>query len=80
MAFEFLRGYIENSDTKKDIKKLEKEVAKINAFTDAVAKLTDSELQAKTDEFKARLANGETLDQLLPEAYAVVRDAYPVHG
>ena len=75
MAFEFLRGYIENSDTKKDIKKLEKEVAKINAFTDAVAKLSDSELQAKTDEFKARLANGETLDQLLPEAYAVVREA-----
>ena len=75
MAFEFLRGYIENSDTKKDIKKLEKEVAKINAFTDAVAKLTDTELQAKTDEFKARLANGETLDQLLPEAYAVVREA-----
>ena len=75
MAFEFLRGYIENSDTKKDIKKLEKEVAKINAFTDAVAKLSDTELQAKTDEFKARLANGETLDQLLPEAYAVVREA-----
>jgi preprotein translocase subunit SecA len=75
VAFEFLRGYIENSDTKKDIKKLEKEVAKINAFTDAVAKLSDSELQAKTDEFKARLANGETLDQLLPEAYAVVREA-----
>ncbi|MBQ2369548.1 MAG: preprotein translocase subunit SecA [Peptococcaceae bacterium] len=66
---------MENSDTKKDIKKLEKEVAKINAFTDAVAKLSDSELQAKTDEFKARLANGETLDQLLPEAYAVVREA-----
>ena len=75
VAFEFLRGYIENSDTKKDIKKLEKEVAKINAFTDAVAKLSDTELQAKTDEFKARLANGETLDQLLPEAYAVVREA-----
>ncbi len=75
MAFEFLRGYIENSDTKKDIKKLEKEVAKINTFTDAIAKLSDAELQAKTDEFKTRLANGETLDQLLPEAYAVVREA-----
>lgn len=75
MAFEFLRGYIENSDTKKDIKKLEKEVAKINAFTDAVAKLTDEQLQAKTDEFKLRLNNGETLEQLLPEAYAVVREA-----
>ena len=44
MAFEFLRGYIENSDTKKDIKKLEKEVAKINTFTDAIAKLSDAEL------------------------------------
>ena len=75
MAFEFLRGYIENSDTKKDIKKLEKEVAKINTFTDAIAKLSDAELKAKTDEFKTRLANGETLDQLLPEAYAVVREA-----
>ncbi|MBQ3119674.1 MAG: preprotein translocase subunit SecA, partial [Peptococcaceae bacterium] len=75
VAFEFLRGYIENSDTKKDIKKLEKEVAKINTFTDAIAKLSDAELQAKTDEFKTRLANGETLDQLLPEAYAVVREA-----
>ncbi len=75
MAFEFLRGYIENSDTKKDIKKLEKEVAKINTFTDAIAKLSDTELQAKTAEFKTRLANGETLDQLLPEAYAVVREA-----
>ncbi|MBP3584909.1 MAG: preprotein translocase subunit SecA [Peptococcaceae bacterium] len=75
VAFEFLRGYIENSDTKKDIKKLEKVVAKINTFTEAIAKFSDAELQAKTDEFKTRLANGETLDQLLPEAYAVVREA-----
>ena len=75
MAFEFLRGYIENSDTKKDIKKLEKTVAKINTFTDDIAKLSDEQLQAKTVEFKNRLANGETLDDLLPEAYAVVREA-----
>ena len=75
LAFEFLRGYIENSDTKRDIKKLEKMVAKINQFTDAIAKLTDEQLQAKTAEFRGRLAKGETLDDLLPEAYAVVREA-----
>lgn len=75
MAFEFLRSYIENSDTKKDIKKLEKVVAKINGFTDAIAKLSDEQLQAKTGQFKERLAKGETLDDLLPEAYAVVREA-----
>ena len=75
MAFEFLRNFIDNNDTKKDIKKLEKQVAQINSFTDAVAKLSDEQLRAKTDEFKSRLANGETLDQILPEAYAVVREA-----
>lgn len=75
MAFEFLRGYIENSDTKKDIKKLQKVVAKINGFADAIAQLSDEQLQRKTTEFKERLAKGETLDDLLPEAYAVVREA-----
>ena len=75
MAFEFLRSYIENNDTKKDIKKLEKIVAKINGFTEAIGKLSDEQLQAKTDEFRGRLAKGETLDDLLPEAYAVVREA-----
>ncbi len=75
MAFEFLRSYIENNDTKKDIKKLEKVVSKINGFTEAIGKLSDEQLQAKTDEFKGRLAKGETLDDLLPEAYAVVREA-----
>ncbi len=75
MAFEFLRSFIENNDTKKDIKKLEKQVAQINTFTDAVAKLSDEQLRAKTDEFKSRLAKGESLDNILPEAYAVVREA-----
>ena len=75
MAFEFLRSYIENNDTKKDIKKLEKIVAKINGFTEAIGKLSDEQLQAKTDEFRGRLAKGETLDDLLPEVYAVVREA-----
>ncbi len=75
MAFEFLRSFIENNDTKKDIKKLDKYVAQINSFADSMAKLSDEALRAKTDEFKSRLAKGETLDQILPEAYAVVREA-----
>ena len=75
MAFEFLRSFIENNDTKKDIKKLDKYVAQINGFADAMSKLSDDALRAKTDEFKSRLAKGETLDQILPEAYAVVREA-----
>ena len=75
MAFEFLRSFIDQKDTKKDIKKLDKQVAQINGFTDAVAKLSDDQLRAKTDEFKSRLAGGETLNDILPEAYAVVREA-----
>ncbi|MBI3313209.1 MAG: preprotein translocase subunit SecA [Candidatus Omnitrophica bacterium] len=50
-------------------------VHQVNAFEDAVSKLTDGELRAKTEEFKKRLAGGETLDQILPEAFAVVREA-----
>ncbi len=63
------------SKNQREIKKLEKTVSKINSFEEGLKKLSDAELQAKTPEFKARLANGETLDQLLPEAYAVVREA-----
>jgi preprotein translocase subunit SecA len=47
----------------------------INAFEPKTEALTDTELRAKTDEFKARLAKGEQLDDLLPEAFAVVREA-----
>ncbi len=50
-------------------------VEKINALGDDVAKLDDAALKAKTAEFKERLAGGETLDDLLPEAFAVVREA-----
>lgn len=48
---------------------------KVNLLTDDMATLTDEELQAKTVEFKDRLQEGETLDDLLPEAFAVVREA-----
>lgn len=50
-------------------------VEKINTFESGLARLSDAELQAKTAEFRSRLAKGETLDQLLPEAFAVVREA-----
>ena len=48
---------------------------KIEALSDEYKALTDTQLQAKTPEFKERLANGETLDDLLPEAFATVREA-----
>ncbi len=57
------------------LRQLNKSVAKISAFEPALQALTDEELRAKTDAFKQRLAAGETLDDLLPEAFAVVREA-----
>ena len=57
------------------LKQYRKTVVKINALEPTVEKLADAELRAKTDEFKERYQKGETLDQLLPEAFAVVREA-----
>ncbi len=57
------------------LKKLEPIVAEINALEPALEKLADADLKAKTSEFKERLEKGETLDDLLPEAFAVVREA-----
>ncbi len=50
-------------------------VERINALEDSVSSLSDAELRAKTDEFRQRLADGASLDELLPEAFAVVREA-----
>ena len=57
------------------LKRMDKTVAKINALEPEISTLDDAGLKAKTDEFKARLAKGETLDDILPEAFAVVREA-----
>ncbi len=57
------------------LKKLSPLVEKINAFEPKMQALKDSELRKKTSEFKQRLASGETLDDILPEAFAVVREA-----
>ncbi len=61
--------------SEKEIKRIIKLVDKIESLDEAMQALSDEELRAKTDEFKNRLANGETLDDILPEAYAVVREA-----
>ena len=57
------------------MQRLKKILAKVKSFESEMAGLSDAELRKKTQEFKARLAAGETLDDLLPEAYAVVREA-----
>ncbi|WP_149195495.1 preprotein translocase subunit SecA [Luteimonas suaedae] len=57
------------------VKQLEKIAAKVNALEAQMQALSDAELQAKTPEFKQRVADGESLDKLLPEAFAVCREA-----
>jgi preprotein translocase subunit SecA len=57
------------------VKRLKRVADYVNTLSDDVEKLTDAELRAKTDEFKKRLEEGETLDELLPEAFAVAREA-----
>ncbi len=59
----------------REIKKLMPVVAKIEALEEGISKLSDDELKAKTEEFKKRYAEGETLDNMLEEAFAVVREA-----
>ncbi|AIS51706.1 protein translocase subunit SecA [Thermoanaerobacter kivui] len=63
------------SYSEREVKRLEPIADKVLSYEDQMARLTDAELRAKTDEFKNRLKNGETLDDILPEAFAVVREA-----
>ena len=59
----------------KILRELSKVVDQVNAFEPSISSLSDEALRAKTDEFKSRLSSGSTLDDLLPEAFAVVREA-----
>ena len=61
--------------SERDLKKIQHYVDSANALSADMEKLTDDQLKAKTQEFKDRLAKGETLDDLLPEAFATVREA-----
>lgn len=79
-----LKKIIEND--KKELRRLDHIAKKVESFAEQIAALSDEQLQAKTNEFRQRLKDGETLDQLLPEAFAVVREAakrvlglYPYH-
>lgn len=62
-------------DNARDIRRLQKTVDIINGIEPEINVLSDEALRAKTSEFKERLAQGETLDDLLPEAFAVAREA-----
>ena len=63
------------SYSEREVKRIEPIANKVLALDEEMGKLTDEELQAKTPEFKERLAKGETLDEILVEAFAVVREA-----
>ena len=61
--------------SEREIKRIEPIAKKVVSYDEEYAALSDTELRAKTDEFKARLKNGKTLDDILPEAFAAVREA-----
>ena len=63
------------SYSEKEVKRVMPIVEKINSLEEEISKLSDSDLKGKTAEFKERLEKGETLDDILPEAFAVVREA-----
>jgi len=71
--FKWFSNLIDSNE--KELKRLQPLVDNITSLEPDFEKLTDAELRAKTDEFKARLADGESLDEILPEAYAAVREA-----
>ncbi len=71
-------GFIDKvfgTHSERELKRIKPIVDKIESYREDMGKLSDEELRGKTAEFKERLANGETLDDLLPEAYATVREA-----
>ncbi len=70
-----LFSYLFASDNKRSLMKIEKIVKKIEDKSDYYAKMTDSELQSQTNILKERLSNGETTNDILPDAFAVVREA-----
>src|SRR5258708_7731888 len=74
LGLDFLKK-IFGSQNERTLKKLRPIVDSINAWEASILPLSDADLKAKTVEFRERLAKGETLDQLLPEAFAVVREA-----
>jgi preprotein translocase subunit SecA len=71
--FKFLSGLVDSNE--KEVKRMMPKAVRTNELEPEFQKLSDDELKAKTGEFKARFTNGESLDDLLPEAFAAVREA-----
>ena len=70
-----LINFMFNSDSRKSLRKIDKIASAVEALESKYAPMTDAELRAQTDVLKGRLANGETLDDILTDAFAVVREA-----
>ena len=70
-----LINFMFNSDSRKSLRKIDKIASEVEALESKYAPMTDAELRAQTDILKGRLANGETLDDILTDAFAVVREA-----
>src|SRR5581483_10768992 len=70
-----LLAKVVGTQNERELKRLRPIVSQVAAFESALQALSDEQLRAKTAEFKDRLSRGETLDDLLPEAFAVVREA-----
>ena len=73
--FSFLLKKFSGRHHRKYVEKCRPVVARVNEFERQYQALTDEQLRAKTDEFRARIQQGETLDQILPEAFAAVKNA-----
>jgi preprotein translocase subunit SecA len=75
MPFQTLLAKVVGTQNERELKRLRPIVEHVNAFEASIEALTDDQLRAKTAEFRQRLAQGTTIDELMPEAFAVVREA-----
>lgn len=75
MNFLDILGMVFGSKQERDIKKIRPVLEKVKSYYEQIHLLSDEDLRKKTDEFRERLRSGETLDDILPEAFAVVREA-----
>ena len=74
MVFDLIKKFV-GTRNDREIKRIQSYVDAVNALEDEIKKLSDDQLIAKTSDFKGRLVNGSTLQEILPEAFAVVREA-----
>ena len=73
--FKYIIRKIAGTKNERELKRIRPIVARINELESSINPLSDSNLKAKTGEFKQRISSGEPLDDILPEAFAVVREA-----